>query len=145
MARTKECPTTWWTELRELEEKNKELHWCCKLIVRTGFDVFIQNAIGTNIALRFDLNYCPHCGTPLKKDEQVIESKSCCYLFRDLGLEGIQFEETILKENGQTDVIMHRLFMKYCFNCGREITRHPADDPGWTNDHNCISDDCDEC
>lgn len=132
----------WWKELQELFERDKSLNWCCKLFLESAFDVFVQHEIGTNVALRFSLNYCPHCGTTLVAQEPLVESRGCCFLFRDLGLEGMQFEETFLKDDNESDLAIHRLIINFCFHCGRKIIRSfGEDDCSWSDDGG----DCDNC
>lgn len=131
----------WWKELKELSERDKQLNWCCRLFMESAFDVYVQHEIGTNVALRFSLHYCPHCGTALTSEEPLVKTKGCCYLFRDLGLEGMQFEETFLKDNNEPDLTIHRLIINYCFHCGRKINRPSTDDNcEWNDDdHDCGS------
>ncbi|GBE00304.1 hypothetical protein BMS3Abin07_02355 [bacterium BMS3Abin07] len=125
----KDCSAAWWAELEDIEDKNRDLNWCCKLILKTGFEEFIQNEIGVCVSLRFGVNYCPHCGKLLKRNRPPISSNTCCYLFRDIGLEGMQFEENCTNLNNQDEIIVHRIFMNYCFNCGREMRRESGDNP----------------
>ena len=141
----KDCSAAWWAEIEEIEEKRKDLDWCCKLIVQNGFDDFIHSEVGTYVSLRFGVNYCPHCGKTLKKVTSPVQTRACCYLFRDLGLEGMQYEEPSMKGNGETEIVVHRLIMKHCFNCGREINWESGDDPnGWAGEDGCNG-ECDEC
>jgi len=140
----KDNSAKWWKELKELTERDKALNWCCKLFLESAFDVFVQREIGTNVALRFSLNYCPHCGTTLASVEPLVKSRGCCFLFRDLGLEGMQFEETILKDDDEADLTIHRLIINYCFHCGRKITRPSGEDEcSWNDSGDC--DNCGEC
>ena len=142
----KDCSAAWWAELEELGKLDTNLDWCCKLIMQTGFEDFIQDAIGRFVTLRFSVYYCPHCGRLLKKEKPHIDSKACCYLFKDLGLEALQYEEPKINEKEQTDYVVHRIIMKYCFNCGNEINWDPGDDPkGWAGESSCDCNDCDGC
>jgi hypothetical protein len=141
----KECSSEWWRELEKIEEKSRDLNWCCKLVTQAGFDVFIQNEMGTNVALRLGLHYCPHCGKSLNHGTPLIQSKGCCYLFRDLGLEAMQFEEPCMQPCGEIDIVIHRLLMNYCFNCGREIKRNHSDNDGVSGTEDCNCGNCDEC
>jgi len=148
MGRIKErnCTEAWWAELEEIEEKTRELNWCCKLIVEAGFEEFIQNEVGIFVSLRFGVNYCPHCGTLLRENLPLINSRTCCYLFRDLGLEALQYEENVVNDRGEREVVIHRLMMKHCFNCGRIMKWDSDDDPGgWAGDGGSSCGECDEC
>ncbi len=118
----------WWAEIEELTVRDSSLNWCCKLILEGGFEEFIQNEIGIYVGLRFRANYCPHCGKLLKEAPSVF-SKACCWLFRDLGLEGMQYEEKVTDDEGRVNVVLHRLFMRYCFHCGSPI-KHGQDGQG---------------
>ena len=111
----------WWAEIEELTTRDNKLNWCCKLIRECGFEEFIQNEIGIYVGLRFRANYCPHCGRQLKDSSPQIFSRACCWLFRDLGLEAMQYEEKVMDDDGTVNTVVHRLFMKYCFHCGSPI------------------------
>ncbi|NOX20490.1 MAG: hypothetical protein GXO99_04420 [Nitrospirae bacterium] len=112
---------SWWNELEEAEQDAVKLNWCCRLILEGGFEEFIQEEIGIFVALRFGVNYCPHCGKPLKKAISGDFSGACCRLFSGLALEGLIFEEPTVDEYGNIEYSVHRLFANYCFNCGKKL------------------------
>ncbi len=117
----RELMEPWWTDLEEAEHDAVKLNWCCRLILEGGFEEFIQEEIGIFVALRFRVNYCPHCGKPLRKEIIRDSSGACCRLFSGLGLEGLIFEEPTVDEYGNVEYSVHRLFANYCFNCGKRL------------------------
>ncbi len=132
--REKNYGEPWWVELEEVEQSAVRLNWCCRLILEGGFEQFIQEEIGIYVSLRFSVNYCPHCGRPLKADIREDASGACCRLFSGLGLEGIVFEEPCVDEFGRVEFSVHRLFANYCFNCGKRLRKqNPPVRP-----HRCI-------
>jgi len=127
----------WWEEIELYEELLADLQWCCKLFLEGDFEEFIEQEIGIYVGSRLHLNFCPHCGRQIGLRKPANDYNFCCYLFRDLGLEGMQFEE--FKADGRTEI--HRLKMNYCFNCGndlREFMKQPKDTkPQWKGDKGC--------
>ncbi|HHN65283.1 MAG TPA: hypothetical protein ENK09_07985 [Nitrospirae bacterium] len=129
----------WWAELEDLSTRDNSLNWCCKLIRECGFEEFIQNEIGIYVGLRFRANYCPHCGKLLREKAPSVFSKACCWLFRDIGLEGMQYEEKVLDEDGSVNTLVHRLIMRYCFHCGAPVKRKKDGDDGCPEGENLCS------
>ncbi|RMF99982.1 MAG: hypothetical protein D6726_12085 [Nitrospirae bacterium] len=132
----------WWAELEELENYEKGLNWCCRLILHCGFEEYIQREIGVYVALRFGVNYCPHCGTKLRDVNTPVFSDACCNLFKELGLEGIQYEETEVDQNGEVSFKVHRLMVRYCFNCGKRFDEKREKQKGAGG---ACSGDCENC
>ena len=108
----------WWKELEKVNNLQKRWKWCCKLFREGNFEEFIQNEIGIYVGLRLKLSFCPHCGRQMTQTPPRMHWHYCCYLFRDLGLEGMQFEEKVPDGYGGIETHIHRLRMNYCFHCG---------------------------
>ncbi len=133
----------WWAELERVENHEKGLNWCCRLILHCGFEEYIQREIGVFVALRFRVNYCPHCGTRIAREKPVIFSDACCHLFSELGLEGIQYEKTEIDLAGEVSFRVHRLMVRYCFNCGRRFSQKRGEEED--RDEGPCSGDCENC
>ena len=139
----------WWSELKSYEELSKNFKWCCKLVLEGGFEQRVLNELGHQLGLRFNLNYCPHCGTQLAEIPPKMFSRGCCFIFRDLGLEAFSFEETTVDEFGKEETNIHRLFMKHCIQCGGKLedTFKQVDDNDsqhWSNNDNRCN-GCGDC
>ncbi|MBZ0155557.1 MAG: hypothetical protein K8I29_04990 [Alphaproteobacteria bacterium] len=104
----------WWTELDHYKKENG----CCTLLKEGAVEEHLKLAFDEIIPVKFGVNYCCQCGSPLKRGfEKRPEGKEdwCCRVMRTLNIEQIEFSGTG-RERATTPVT-------HCFHCGREFKK----------------------
>ncbi|MEW5747110.1 MAG: hypothetical protein AB1805_16905 [Nitrospirota bacterium] len=102
----------WWEELEQYKKEN----WCCTTLKEGAFEEHLGLEFSGFLPVRFSVNYCCQCGSPIKEGHEKNEEGSddwCCRLMRAMGFEWLEFR------NAENDISTIRV--NHCFHCGRKI------------------------
>jgi hypothetical protein len=102
----------WWEELEHYKKDN----WCCSTLKEGAFEEHLKLEFDGILPIKFIVNYCCQCGTPLKEEYERNEDGDrdwCCRLMEAIGFEWLEFEKA--------DREIYTMRVNYCFNCGRRL------------------------
>ncbi|MFZ5996989.1 MAG: hypothetical protein ACOYW7_05820 [Nitrospirota bacterium] len=102
----------WWKELKQYKKEN----WCCNTFKESAFEEFLKLEFDALLPVRFSVNYCCQCGSPMKDGYERNEDEKedwCCRLMRGIGFEWLEFKSA----NNEISTMR----VNHCLNCGRKL------------------------